>query len=283
MQYDMQGNTMNTTQNENNDKRPFGYWITAVDRLMRAEFATAFEDEGITRRDWRMLNRVDGAFAATAASGRPLNPHKLQRLLELDWVERTDDGWGLTESGTLAKQRLSNAVDEIRARVAGAVSPEEYATMTEALEKIASEFGWAEGRRLPHSEGRDGRGHSRGRRSGGRHSRGQNSRGQQFGGERWRDPHSDARRGGRSGGRGEHFEGYERFGDGERFGRFGDFGYGERFGDFGPDAAFGHGERFPRGDGFERRTFGRHGKGGGHRFPRHARPASHIHIHHHHD
>ena len=138
---------MNTTDD---NTRPFGYWITAVDRLMRAEFATVFEDEGITRRDWRMLNRIDG----TVPDGRPVHPRKLHRLIELGWVERTREGFSLTDAGTLAKQRLGTAVDELRARVAGAVSAEEYATMTAALEKIAREFGWEEGKRLPRGAGR---------------------------------------------------------------------------------------------------------------------------------
>lgn len=218
---------MNTTDtnnnNENNDTRPFGYWITAVDRLLRAEFATVFEDEGITRRDWRMLNRTDGTFAAPTASDRPLHPRKLRNLLELGWVERTKDGWTLTESGALAKQRLSVAVDEIRARVAGAVSPEEYATMTSSLEKIAREFGWGEGRRLPRHEGRFGRRHP-----GGRHG---HNRGERFG----------------------------HFGRDACFGRGEDFGSDERFGPGEHGGPFEHGERFRRGEGFDRRRFSRHG------------------------
>lgn len=164
----------NNTDTNNTDKtaensRPFGYWITAVDRLMRAEFATVFADEGVTRRDWRMLNRIDGTIPGPAAVDRSLRGRKLHRLLEFGWVERTDEGWSLTESGALAKQRLGVAVDEIRARVAGAVSPEEYATMTASLEKIAREFGWAEGRRLPRHEGRFGRRRHGGHRGHGRH------------------------------------------------------------------------------------------------------------------
>jgi len=139
---------MNTTDD---NTRPFGYWITAVDRLMRAELATVFEDEGITRRDWRMLNRIDG----TVPDGRPVHPRKLHRLVELGWVERTREGFGITDAGTLAKQRLGTAVDELRARVAGALSAEEYATMTAAVEKIAREFGWEEGKRLPRSGRRE--------------------------------------------------------------------------------------------------------------------------------
>jgi len=132
---------------------PFGFWITATDRLLRAEFATVFEDEGITRRDWRIMNVVDG----TAASDHPLRGRKLHRLIELGWVERTADGWSLTETGRLAKEHLSAAVQEIRDRIAGAVTPEEFATMSAALEKIARELGWEEGRKLPRRRGFHGR------------------------------------------------------------------------------------------------------------------------------
>ncbi|MDT0157936.1 hypothetical protein Q9R19_09905 [Microbacterium sp. ARD32] len=162
---------MNSTDTKNDTPRPFGYWITAVDRLMRAEFATVFEDEGITRRDWRMLNRIDG----TVSDGRPVHPRKLRRLVELGWIERADGGWALTDAGTLAKQRLGASVDDLRARVAGAVTPEEYATMTSALEKIAREFGWEEGTRMPR-----GRGH--GHRFGHRHGFGGRGHGHGFGG-----------------------------------------------------------------------------------------------------
>lgn len=140
--------------------RPFGYWITAVDRLMRAEFATVFADEGITRRDWRLLNRIDG----TVVDGRPLRGHGLRRLIEFGWIARSRDGWALTDAGTLAQQRLGAAVDEIRARVANALEPTEYETMNASLQKIAIEFGWEEGKRLPRAH-RGRRGAHKGQRA----------------------------------------------------------------------------------------------------------------------
>ena len=137
-------------------ERPFGFWITAVDRLLRAEFATAFEREGITRRDWRLLNLIDG----TVAADRPLRAEKLRRLVELGWVAPDGDGWTLTDEGRAAKDRLGAIVDDIRVRVAGAVDPEEFAVMASSLERIARELGWHEGMRLPRT-GRGGFGFAR--------------------------------------------------------------------------------------------------------------------------
>ncbi len=140
---------MNTTTDNTSDNssRPFGYWLKAVDRLMAQEFATAFAAEGATRRDWRLLNVVDGS----APSRRPLNPHKLHDLVDRGWVEADGDGWTLTGEGRAAKERLGAAVDSIRAKVAGAVSDEEMATTLAALEKIARAFDWDEETPLPGS------------------------------------------------------------------------------------------------------------------------------------
>lgn len=165
--------TENTPENASSDQsRPFGFWITAVDRLLTAEFATAFEDEGITRREWRILNAIDG----TVPAGRELHAGKVRHLVALGWVEPDADGWALTADGAAAKTRLSTAVEEIRAQVAGTLDPEEFAAMASALEKLARGLGYEEGKRLPRRhagqrpDGHGHRGHGRrgyGRRHGG--------------------------------------------------------------------------------------------------------------------
>ncbi|REJ04040.1 hypothetical protein DY023_17175 [Microbacterium bovistercoris] len=140
---------------EKNTARPFGFWITAIDRLMAERFATAFENEGLTRRDWRLLNVV-------AEGGDPHTP-KIRRLAERGWITRTSGTWQLTDSGRAAKERLGAVVDGIRAQVSDVVTPEDYAVLTASLENIARAFGYEEGKPLP----RRHRGHHRGHRHGG--------------------------------------------------------------------------------------------------------------------
>lgn len=152
---------MNTsdTQNPQDSSRPFGYWLKAVDRLMAAEFAAAFDDEHANRRDWRLLTAVDG----TVPPRRPLAPHKLHRLVERGWIVETDDGWTLTDDGRAAKDRLGGLVDGIRAKVSDAVTDEEMATTLASLEKIARALGWDEETSLPRGRGRGhGRRHGHG-------------------------------------------------------------------------------------------------------------------------
>lgn len=174
--------------------RPLGYWLKAVDRLLAAEFARAFEAEGASRRDWRLLNAVDG----TVAPRRPLNGHRLHRLIERGWVARTDDGFALTDDGRAAKERLGDIVSGIRARVSDAVPPEDLATTLASLEQIARALGWSEDAPLPH--GRTGRGHAR-------HGHGRHGRG----GHRGFGPHG-RRHAHREHGRGDGFLKVARFG-----------------------------------------------------------------------
>lgn len=148
---------MNTDDTQNTT-RPLGYWLKAVDRLLAAEFARAFESEGVGRRDWRLLNAVDG----TVAPRRPLHAHKLGRLIERGWVTTDDTGFILTDEGRAAKERLGELVAGIRSRVTDAVPAEDLQVTLASLEQIARAFGWTEDMPLP--RGRKGRGFGRGRR-----------------------------------------------------------------------------------------------------------------------
>ncbi|QIK63367.1 hypothetical protein G7068_09270 [Leucobacter viscericola] len=141
--------TSNTT---NNNDRPFGYWLKAVDRLLAAEFATAFKSEGLSRRDWRLLNLLD----QPEASKSDLHPHKLRRLAERGWITKAEGEWALTDTGRDAKARLGEIAEGIRARVSEAVTPDEMATTLRSLEKIAASLGWDADAPLPRKHPREG-------------------------------------------------------------------------------------------------------------------------------
>ena len=149
--------TENTENTENNNEpeaagsRPLGYWLRAVDALITEEFAKAFDGEGVTRRDWMLLNAVSGDADVPGFAERLARKGKRLRGLEQrGWVEEAGDGtWMLTDAGRAAKERLGTIVEGVRSRVAGAVAPEDYAKMLASLEAIARELGWDENSRMP--------------------------------------------------------------------------------------------------------------------------------------
>jgi hypothetical protein len=164
---------MNTTDDDTlhpSEPRPLGFWLRAVDGLLTRRFAGALQNEALDRRDWMLLNAVAGDAPAPWLADRLARGGKRVRALaDRGWLAREEDGrWTLTDEGRAAKARIASAVDGIRAEVAGAVTPDAFATTVASLEAIARELGWDEsepgdgfGRRHGHGFG-PGFGHRHG-------------------------------------------------------------------------------------------------------------------------
>src|SRR6188768_3254346 len=146
-----EGNAGTAQEGVPTDRRPLGYWLRTVDGLITREFAAAFDGADIDRRDWMLLNALSGDVETPAFAERFVRKGKrLRNLAERGWVEEQGDGtWALTDEGRAAKEQLGEIVDGIRSRVAGTVSPEDYATTMASLEAIAGELDWEEGQRMP--------------------------------------------------------------------------------------------------------------------------------------
>jgi hypothetical protein len=133
--------------------RPLGFWLKLVDRRLSDEMAELFADEGLSRRDWRALNLLAGSASDEQLAARlEARPQLLHRLAEHGWIEPAGSEPhrpGLNDAGHEARERLQSRVDELRSRVAGAVSDEDFATTLRTLEAIARELGWEEGQRMP--------------------------------------------------------------------------------------------------------------------------------------
>lgn len=149
--------TEQTTSDEpGGAQRPLGYWLRLVDGLISREFANAFDGEGVTRRDWMLLNALSGDLDAPGLAERLARKggKRLRRLEELGWAEEQGDGsWAVTDAGREARGRLGEAVRGIRSRVSDAVSPEDYAGMIASLEAIARHLGWDESQPFPRRRG----------------------------------------------------------------------------------------------------------------------------------
>ena len=154
------GPTNRHSSNYDDGHRPFGFWLKLVDRRISDEMETLFAADGITRRDWRMLNLLAGEARDERLAERLLSkPHALHRLVERGWVAGFPPE--ITDAGREARDRLEAQVTALRERIAGAVSADDFATTLRSLEAIARELGWDESQPLP-------RGRRGGRRFGSR-------------------------------------------------------------------------------------------------------------------
>lgn len=144
-------NTENLNPPDGHPGRPLGFWLRLVDGLLTREVGIALESEGVSRRDWMLLNVLAGTVDAPGLDERLARKGKrLRRLEELGWAQEQGDGtWALTDAGREAHARLAQTVTGVRSRVASAVSPEEYETTVASLEAIARELGWDESQPFP--------------------------------------------------------------------------------------------------------------------------------------
>lgn len=147
--------TPDTTAPASDPRRPFGFWLRVIDHRLDDAMRELFAVEGITRRDWRRLNLIAGTVGDARMSEKlAARPERVEPLVERGWVEGEPGAWRLTEAGESARASLHERVSGLRAKVAGAVSPEDYATTLASLEAIARELGWNEDERMPRRHGR---------------------------------------------------------------------------------------------------------------------------------
>jgi hypothetical protein len=56
------------------ERRPIGYWLKHLDRLIDEAFERAFDADGLTRRHWQVLNTLAAGPSTAAALTAALQP-----------------------------------------------------------------------------------------------------------------------------------------------------------------------------------------------------------------
>jgi DNA-binding MarR family transcriptional regulator len=141
------------------DKRPVGFWVKLVDRLIDEQFASTLDEHGVTRRQWQIMNilsrgeasiaEMDAAIApflapATEDSPAESSAEHLTELIESAWVDATTTGYELTERGRAAFDRLEQRVATQRTLISQGVTPEQYEQTIAVLEQVAKNLGYAD-------------------------------------------------------------------------------------------------------------------------------------------
>lgn len=129
-------------------KRLFGYWIKEIDRLIEAGLGRLLDGEGLTRRDWQVLNTVAAARITTAeldarlapfltADEPTVRPHA-DALAARGWAEVHDDVWSLTGNGRQHHERVAALVQASRKQLMDGISPDEHRTLMDLLQRVAT-------------------------------------------------------------------------------------------------------------------------------------------------
>ena len=130
------------------DRKPIGYWLKELDGLIEGTLDRALADEGVTRRDWQVLNALDPAPAPREVVVEALRPFwgvetvdpdtVLAGLIERGWALRDPAGrFSLSPEGDAARTALLEKVKELRAAVADGITPEQYNTTIDTLGRMA--------------------------------------------------------------------------------------------------------------------------------------------------
>jgi DNA-binding MarR family transcriptional regulator len=137
------------------DRRPIGFWLKLVDRLIDEGFDAMLGQAGLTRRHWQVLNllqaepatiqQIDTQLAPFLSGAEATSRPILDDLHARGWVSWTDDQHAsLTEVGAAAHVELLRKVSQSRARLSAGITPQEYAATIEVLRRMAVNLGWAE-------------------------------------------------------------------------------------------------------------------------------------------
>ena len=137
-------------------ERPIGFWLKLLDQLVDEQFGASFEEHGVTRRQWQMMNLLTNGPASEKELSDQLKPffpaveagtsgELIEELAESGWVAVSDGQYSLTDLGTRSLENLRGAVERIREQLTADVSEEEYTALVSVMQRMAANLGWKDG------------------------------------------------------------------------------------------------------------------------------------------
>jgi DNA-binding MarR family transcriptional regulator len=130
-------------------RRPIGYWLKHLDRLIEDTFSRGLAGQGLTRQHWQVLNTLVGGPATPAGLTKALDPFLRDNpagqatteadLIDRGWVSHDRDGrLRLTPHGQTAHQQTQKQVQQTRALMLRGVRADEYAAVIDILTRMAA-------------------------------------------------------------------------------------------------------------------------------------------------
>jgi DNA-binding MarR family transcriptional regulator len=131
------------------DRRPIGYWLKHLDRLIEETFDRTLGSDGLSRRHWQVLNTVEATRTATAGLAAALRPFVwddptvasavVDDLVKRGWVRRFDNGdLELSPEGRTAHAAVLKRVAGTRQLLRRGITDDEYVSAVAILQRMAS-------------------------------------------------------------------------------------------------------------------------------------------------
>lgn len=131
------------------DRRPIGYWLKHLDRLLEQTFERTLEAEHLTRRHWQVLNTLIAGPTANRSLAAALEPFigdnptalngVMNDLLRRGWVlEREDGDFELSAEGRSSHAVVMQKVAATRQLVRRGISDDDYVAVVAILQRMSS-------------------------------------------------------------------------------------------------------------------------------------------------
>jgi DNA-binding MarR family transcriptional regulator len=128
------------------DRRPIGYWLKHLDRLIEGTFERTLASEGLTRRHWQLLNtlhtrpsspEIREALAPFFADDPGAERQVIDELVARAWVEPGQaDLLELTAEGSRAHAALLERVAATRQMLLRDINEDEYRVVIDILRRM---------------------------------------------------------------------------------------------------------------------------------------------------
>jgi DNA-binding MarR family transcriptional regulator len=129
-------------------RRPIGYWVKHLDGLLERAFDSTLAAKGVRRRHWQVLNALRAGPVTRAEITEALLPFwvaasvtqtdVVDDLVRRGWAEIETDTYRLTSAGQAAHAEIERSVIEVRGQIAAGFSQREFASVIDALARMAA-------------------------------------------------------------------------------------------------------------------------------------------------
>jgi hypothetical protein len=131
------------------ERRPIGYWLKHLDRLIDQAFERALDADSLTRRHWQVLNTLAAGPTTKVALTAALQPFVqgdsmaidvvINDFLDRGWIRTAPDGRvEISDPGRATHEAAMQRVAETRQALRRGITDDEYVSVIRILQRMAS-------------------------------------------------------------------------------------------------------------------------------------------------